>query len=114
MHRSLVTKALFGLVALLLLNRAASGQRAFDDRVRLAQATGPAKDQVIAAVWQYHKNGPPIKTVVDEILVAERGLGHSVTDELWTADLSPNAMRGYNSQPWSEWYVVYSYLKDGE
>ena len=112
MRRNWITKTLLGLAALLLLGSAASGLSASGGRVH-AQTVGAEKDQVLAVVWRYRKDGPPLKAAVAEIIAAERALGHTITDELWTADRSPTAERGTNGQPLGKWYVVQSYSKDG-
>jgi hypothetical protein len=64
-------------------------------------------------VWRYHRDGPTLKAAVAEIIAAEKALGHTITDELWTADRSPTTERGSNGQPRGKWYVVQSYSKDG-
>ena len=112
MRRNLFTKTLLGLAALLLLGSAASGQAAPKGRVH-ALTVGAEKDQVLAVVWRYHKEGPTLKAAVAEIIAAEKALGHTITDELWTADRSPTTERGSNGQGRGKWYVVQSYSKDG-
>lgn len=112
MRRNWTTKTLLGLVALLLLGAAASGQSASGDRAH-AQTVGTEKDHVLAVVWRYHRDGPTLKAAVAEIIAAEKALGHTITDELWTADRSPTTERGSNGLPRGKWYVVQSYSKDG-
>ncbi len=112
MRRNWITKTLLGLAALLLLRSAASGQSAPGARAH-TQTVGAEKDQVLAVVWRYHKDGPPLKAAVAEIIAAEKALGHTITDELWTADRSPTTERGSNGQARGKWYVVQSYSKDG-
>ena len=112
MRRNWITKTLLGLAALLLLGSAASGQSAPGARAH-AQTVGAEKDQVLAVVWRYHRDGPPLKAAVAEIIAAEKALGHTITDELWTADRSPTTERGSNGQARGKWYVVQSYSKDG-
>ena len=112
MRRNWITKTLLRLAALLLLGSAASGQSAPGARAH-AQTVGAEKDQVLAVVWRYHRDGPPLKAAVAEIIAAEKALGHTITDELWTADRSPTTERGSNGQARGKWYVVQSYSKDG-
>ena len=112
MRRNWITKTLLGLAALLLLGSAASGQSAPGARAH-TQTVGAEKDQVLAVVWRYHRDGPPLKAAVAEIIAAEKALGHTITDELWTADRSPTTERGSNGQARGKWYVVQSYSKDG-
>ncbi len=104
--------SLIGTLAFFDLAGISSASSSFDDRIKAARAKGVSKEQVLAAVRQYHQNGPPIQETIERILAAERQLGRTVTAELWTADPSPNAQQRYDRQPWSEWYVVYSYTID--